>query len=261
MTENMNTQLTDEILHFLYSHFAFQALHEQEQQQFIAHFQHNAQFKEIVVIASTLQESIVELEAMMPKIQDKDVLLPPETYSQLMKEQTIVSDNIYYVPFGQKGKMYSPIVIALQQSDAMKTMQAFCKATILPIFNLCARQQRDLVVIPFGQTVGKPLYFHHAHLQPQLFSDFIDGNKGGEAQILPALMKARELLQKCPIQNDAELIIITDNHYTDVAALSKNDIGKTLKQLRIDVSVIAMSEKDFEDQPISFADKVLFAEQ
>ncbi|MEG0470939.1 MAG: hypothetical protein RR588_01260 [Solibacillus sp.] len=261
MTENMKTQLTDEILHFLYSHFAFQALQEQDQQQFITHFQHNAQFKEIVEIASTLQESIVELEAMMPKIQDPDILLPPESYSQLMKGQTIVSDNIYYVPFGQQGKRYSPIVIVLQQSDAMNEMQAFCKATILPIFNLCARQQRDLVILPFAGNVGKPLHFQHAHFQPPLFAEFIEGNRGGEAEILPVLNTALGILQQCPIQNNAELIIITDNQYTDGAALINNDIGQKLQQLNADVSVIAMCEKDFEAQPIPFADKVFFAEQ
>ncbi|MGE7021213.1 vWA domain-containing protein [Solibacillus cecembensis] len=260
MTKEWNTQITDEILHFLYSHFAFQALQEHEQQQFITQFQHNAQFIEIVEISSMLQESIFELEAMMPKIQDKDILLPPESYQQLMKDQTVVSDNIYYVPFGQNEQLYSPIVIALQQSDSMKDMEAFCKGTILPIFNLSARQKRDLVIIPFGQTVGKPLYFHHAHLQPSLFADFIEGNKAGEAEILPVLNTALELLQQNPIKNEAELMIITDNHYTDFAAFSKSDIGQKLKQLGVEISVIAMNEKDFDAQPIQFAHKVFFAE-
>ena len=56
-------------------------------------------------------------------------------------------------------------------------------------------------------------------------------------------------------------MILTDNQFTDFNALIEQNFPQLLQDLVIDVSVIAMSEVDFEVQPIPFADKVFFANE
>lgn len=56
-------------------------------------------------------------------------------------------------------------------------------------------------------------------------------------------------------------MIVTDNQFTDFNTLLNSDIAQQLALLNVDVSVIAMSEIDFEVQPIPFADKVFYVNE
>ncbi|MER2115039.1 MAG: hypothetical protein ABS904_04665, partial [Solibacillus isronensis] len=61
------------------------------------------------------------------------------------------------------------------------------------------------------------------------------------------------------IDNQRDLMIITDNQFTDFHKLNQQVTAGKMQELDIDLAVIAMSEADFEKQPIAFADKVFFA--
>ena len=261
MTNNHKTLFTDEILHFLYSNTSFHGLCEEEQLQFLERFQTNDVFREMVEIAIALEETITEVEATMPKIQQKDLLLPQTEQKELLKSRMVVEDNVYYVPFEVLDNIYSPIVIAIQQSTSMKEFEAFCKGTILPLFNLSASQKRDLILLPFNETVNAPITFKNGKIQLSSFIHFMDQTYVGEAKIVPVIERAIELFKEDSIDNQRDLMILTDNQFTDFQALIATDFVAVLAELQVDVSVVAMSEIDFEVQPIPFADKVYFANE
>ena len=261
MTNDSRTLLNDEILHFLYSKASFQGLSEEEQQQFLLRFQTDDVFKEIIEISIALEETITEVEATMPKIQDRDFLLSQQEQKEVLKERMVVNGNVYYVPFDELDHIYSPMIIALQQSNTMAEFDTFCKGIILPLFNLCALQRRDIIILPFGKETKAPLHFKNGIMDTPTFDSFLNGEHSGEAAIVPVLTKALQLFKNDPINNQRDLMIITDNQFTDFNDLIQQDVTHTLRALNIDVSVIAMSEIDFEVQPITFADKVFFANE
>lgn len=261
MTKKFKTILNDEILHFLYSNASFQGLTEQEQQQFLARFQTNDLFKEMVEISISLEETITEVEASIPKIMDKDHLFSQQEQKEMLKAQMVVSGNVYYVPFERLENIYSPIIIALQQSGSMQEFEAFCKGMILPLFNLGAAQKRDLIILPFSRNDSTPIYFKNGIFDVEAFENFINVQCCGEAKLVPVLQQALDIFEDDLIHNQRDLMILTDNQFTDFNELLQSDFSKKLDELAVDVSVIAMSEIDFQVQPITFADKVFFANE
>lgn len=259
MTNEYKTVLTDEILHFLYRNASFQALDENQRQQFLKKFGQQPLFIEVIEIAIALEEMIAEVEATMPKIQDKDYLFPIEQQKQLLKERTVSDGNVLYVPFEEMKNLYSPMVVIIQQSGAMQEYEAFTKGTILPLFNLCAVQKRDLIILPFSNIPSPPLLFKNGIMDIEMFDQFLQQYEIGDAQIMPAIDKAIEMFTKDKIDNQRDLMIITDNRFTDFSKLNQQVMAGKMQELDIDLSVIAMSENDFEKQPIAFADKVFFA--
>lgn len=259
MTNEYKTVLTDEILHFLYRNASFQALEENEQQQFLENFGKQPLFIEVIEIAIALEEMIAEVEATMPKIQDKDYLFPIEQQKQLLKDRTVIDGNVLYVPFEEMKNLYSPMIVILQQSDAMQGVEAFTKGTILPLFNLCAVQKRDLIILPFSNKPAQPLLFKNGTLEIEMFDQFLQHFLTGDAQIMPAIDKAIELFTQDNIGHQRDLMIITDNQFSDFHKLNQEVAAEKMQELDIDLAVIALSETAFEKQPISFADKVFFA--
>lgn len=261
MANDQKTLLNDEILHFLYKNASFQTLEESAQQQFIAKFKEDENFVEILEISMSLQEMIQEVEATMPKMQDKDFLLTQQLQKQYVKEHTVVEGNVYFVPFQEVEDLFSPMVVALQQSESMMEFEAFCKGTILPLFHLCASQKRDLLIVPFSKMVQQPIAFKNGVITLPMFERFINAGGTSDAELVPAIEQALAIFEADSIGNDRDLMIITDNQYTDFQALMQADFEGKLNELDIDVSVIAMSEVDFEVQPIPFAHKVFFANE
>lgn len=259
-TESKNI-LNDEILSFLYSSPAFQQLSEDKQQSFLQMFREDQYFKKVITTAMSLQETIIEIEATMPKMMDIDLLLPADAHKKLMKEQIQVEGNVYFVPFENNQKNAAPFIICLQQSDSIAEYKLLCKGMLLPLFNVCVRQKRDLVIIPFAKTAGDPFIFEYGHLEQDLFNQFVQSALTGEAQIVPALQKALSIYEQDKVKIDSELMIVTDNQFTDFNTLLNSDIAQQLALLNVDVSVIAMSEIDFEVQPIPFADKVFYVNE
>lgn len=261
MTNETKSFLTDEILHFLYRSASFQVLEEQQQQQFLAHFAQKALFKKIIEISMVLEEVIEEVEATMPKIQDKDFLLPLDQQKQLLKSQTVTRGNILYVPFDKFENVYSPLIVILQQSDSMHEYEAFSKGTILPLINICAVQKRDLIIIPFSNKIASPLIFKRGALTISTFDPFLQNYLKGEAQIVPAIKQALEIYALDQINNQRDLMIITDNQFNDAQLMMQHELLERIDELAVDLSVIAMSEQAFQQQPIPFADKVFFANE
>lgn len=261
MANDQKTLLNDEILHFLYKNASFQALEESVQQQFIEKFKEDENFVEIIEISMSLQEMIQEVEATMPKMQDKDFLLTQQLQKQLQKERTVVEGNVYFVPFKEMENVFSPMVVALQQSKSMMEFETFCKGTILPLFHLCASQKRDLIIVPFSNRVQQSIIFKNGVMALPTFERFIKAWSKSDAEIVPAMEQVLAIFEADLIENGRDLMIITDNQFTDFQALMQAEFEEDLNELDIDVSVIALSEVDFEVQPIPFAQKVYFANE
>ncbi|MCH7321703.1 hypothetical protein LZ480_07330 [Solibacillus sp. MA9] len=261
MAKDQKTLLSDEILQFLYKNASFQGLGKTEQQQLLERFGQDENFVEILEISMSLQEIIQEVEATMPKMRENDYLLPLEQQKHLLKERSVVKGNVYFVPFNEDENIFSPMIILMQQSETLKAYETFCKGTIMPFFHLCATQKRDLIIIPFSETVQEPMIFIKGSLQLGLFDRFINEYMDNEATIVPAIEQVLAIFKADTACNERDVLIITDNLFNDYQSLIQEDYAARFEKLDIDISVIAMSEIDFEAQPIPFAQKVYFANE
>ncbi|WP_274307388.1 hypothetical protein [Solibacillus daqui] len=261
MAKDHKTLLSDEILQFLYKNASIQGLGNTEQQQLLERYGQDENFVEIMEISMSLQEIIQEVEATMPKMREKECLLSLERQKHLLKERSVVEGNVYFVPFNEVENVYSPMIVLMQQSETLKACETFCKGTITPFFHLCATQKRDLIIIPFSKTVQEPMIFKKGLLQLALFDRFINEYMDNEATIVPAIEQVLAIFNEDTACNERDVIIITDNLFSDYQSLIQEDYAARFEKLDIDISVIAMSEINFETQPIPFAQKVYFANE
>lgn len=253
------TPLNDQVLHFLYSSIAFQQLDEAAQYAFIERFLQDEKFQEIVEVAQSLQESIQEVEAMMPKILERDRLFYKTEQHGLLKANVVVEGNVYHVPFARKLTNFSPLIVCIQLSQSMAQYETYYKGLLLPLFNLCARQQRDLIIVPFSEERMAPIYYKQGQFTLESFEQLFSMPQHGEANIVPAIEQALMLLVQDEVEQAREVMFITDNQFTDFQMLLQADYEVAFADMDAEVSVIAMSEVDFEVQPIPFANKVFFA--
>lgn len=255
---NSTPAINDKILHFLYSNLAFQQLEEADQYEFLARFSQDDKFQEIVEVALSMQESIQEVEATMPKILERDHLFLKTEQHELLKASMVVKGNVYHVPFAKKQTNFSPFIVCVQCSQSMKQYEAYYKGLLLPLFNLCARQQRDLVIIPFCDQQQEPILYPHGQFTLDSFDTLFSMQHKGKATIVPAIEQALALLAEDEIQHVPEVIFVTDNQFTDYEAVIHADYETAFLDVDAEVSVIAMSEIDFDVQPIPFANKVFY---
>lgn len=256
---NFTPTLNDTILHFLYSNIAFQQLEEAEQQAFIERFGQDEMFQEIVEVALSMQESIQEVEATMPKILNRDYLFHKTEQHELLKASTIRKGNVYHVPFAKKQTNFSPFIVCVQCSQSMEQHEILYKGLLLPLFNLCARQQRDLIIVPFNDEQHEPIAYKHGQFTVDSFSALFSMEQRGEANIVPAIEQALALLAQDEIQHAPEVMFVTDNQFSDFERMQQANYEAAFLDVDAEVSVIAMSEVDFDVQPIPFANKAFYA--
>lgn len=255
---NFPPSLNDKILHFLYSNIAFQQLEEAEQYEFMERFGQDKKFQEIVEVAMSMQESIEEVEATMPKILERDRLFHKTEQHELLKANTVVKGNVYHVPFAKKQANFSPFIVCVQNSESMAQYETHYKGLLLPLFNLCARQQRDLVIIPFNDGQQEPVVYKYGQFSLESVDTLFSMQQQGEAKIVPAIEQALALLAQDEIQHVPEVMFVTDNQFADFDTLLQGNYELAFLDVDAEVSVIAMSEIDFEVQPIPFANKVFY---
>lgn len=259
LSEHTKSIFTDESLRFLYSSPMFQQLSEEQQMAFLSEFEFDESLQQQLDIALEIQGSVKEVESFMPKMLDKDhAIYVLSQYHKHLKSHIEQRDNILYVPFNKKLKYAAPFIVLLQQSKRMASLEHFTKGMLLPLFNSCARQQRDLIVIPFNENVQAPITFENGQLLVEQFQQFLLGDYNSNAKIVAALEKAIHIFKEDRNERQRELFIVTDNQFMDFEKLQQSEIDLQLKNLQVVVSVVAKSEEQFDMQPITFADKVYF---
>ena len=238
----------------------FQNLQETEQQRFLVEFEQHDVLREVLEIALDVQTSVIEIESIVPSILPKDHVADEiALYHEQLKANTEKRDNVYYVPFGKQAR--SPFIIIMQQSKDMEDISTYMKGLILPLFNLCAKQRRDLIIVPFQEEVIDEIIFTNGVLHVGNFSKWLNIPMKGKANIMPALNKAIALFEEDTLNDQRELFIVANNNFFDKKLFEDSVVAEKLVLLNVETSVITTSEQQFEQMPISFAQKVYFIDE
>ncbi len=263
-------------LHFLYENLHLEELNDREQRYFIDYFFKSEPLRNMAAFALELADIMHEIRENIPPIEKAERLADgreqrlyyehkwSELRRQKLKQQTLKSGNVFYVPFHEYKQEPGPLIICLEQTTGMAVYSELCKSMILPLFMNAHRESRDLYIVPYDQQIHVHYRFENGHLNLADFKSFIEYKAKGEAAILPVLQFVKALLQENQLGAEAEVIIFTEGTPID----GKHLVGKQTKimleemkqKYHAEFSVIAMQEHNFNKQQFWFASKAFFAD-
>lgn len=279
LIEKLNLDMTEEqcnYLHFLYENLHLEELNDREQRYFIDYFFKSEPLRNMAAFALELADIMHEIRENIPPIEKAERLADgreqrlyyehkwSELRRQKLKQQTLKSGNVFYVPFHEYKQEPGPLIICLEQTTGMAVYSELCKSMILPLFMNAHRESRDLYIVPYDQQIHVHYRFENGHLNLADFKSFIEYKAKGEAAILPILQFVKALLQENQLGAEAEVIIFTEGTPID----GKHLVGKQTKimleemkqKYHAEFSVIAMQEHNFNKQQFWFASKAFFAD-
>ncbi|MEK8198836.1 MULTISPECIES: hypothetical protein [Lysinibacillus] len=279
LIEKLNLDMTEEqcnYLHFLYENLHLEELNDREQRYFIDYFFKSEPLRNMAAFALELADIMHEIRENIPPIEKAERLADgreqrlyyehkwSELRRQKLKQQTLKSGNVFYVPFHEYKQEPGPLIICLEQTTGMAVYSELCKSMILPLFMNAHRESRDLYIVPYDQQIHVHYRFENGHLNLADFKSFIEYKAKGEAAILPVLQFVKALLQENQLGAEAEVIIFTEGTPID----GKHLVGKQTKimleemkqKYHAEFSVIAMQEHNFNKQQFWFASKAFFAD-
>jgi len=234
----------------------FQQLSEEEQQRFLAQFAHNEQFIKSLAVAIDFQAHLEKMEATVPVIASYEVKEPNYDVSikrkLMIKNQSITTGNVTYVPFQQKVDVVAPLIIGFDTSAVMANFEIQAKGLILPLLELCAKQRRDCIVL----TDEEQFIFPHGELITDVMKEVQHIQMKQQANIAALYKRALEIFSTYNTMHDAEFMLLTANTFEPVT-IAQHTI-QAFKSLSVELSAIALDEARFEQAPLVFLDKVFF---
>ena len=252
----VKTLFYDDVYRFLYSSNMFQQLSEEEQQRFLAQFAHNEQFIKSLSVAIDFQAHLGKMEATVPAIASYEVKEPNYDVSikrkLMIKNQSITTGNVTYVPFRQKVHVVAPLIIGFDTSAVMANFEIQAKGLILPLLELCAKQRRDCIVL----TDEEQFIFPHGELITDVMKEVQHIQMKQQANIAALYKRALEIFSTYNTMHDAEFMLLTANTFEPVT-IAQHTI-QAFKSLSVELSAIALDEARFEQAPLVFLDKVFF---
>ncbi|WP_332646772.1 hypothetical protein [Lysinibacillus sp. 54212] len=251
----------DKFLQYLFTSDMFQHLSQVEQQAFLQYFANDEQFIRIMNVALAFQEEIAEVETMVPILfegSEIPAINTSEVRKATLKDQVVIEDNVCFVPFQTEVDLAAPLIIALDCSESMQTLEDLAKGLIIPCFNLCAQQKRDCIVLPFSETTKQPIVFTHGKLHIQNMNELIHLKMCNRANLLPVFKQALALFDMYNAKQDAELMLVTTNYFDDYVDSNTSSYIRQLKNHNVELSLIALNEQQFNEEPLDFIDKVFF---
>lgn len=158
---------------------------------------------------------------------DVERLLPQEL-ALLSKEGTkkdflrrfAEGQTMMYSPKGKETLGKGPIVICLDQSSSMNSLDTQSKGFVLALAMIAKKQRRDFCIITFSNKVSKIYLYEKGKITPNQLVELATDFNGGGTQYAPALIKAMEIIEKYKRFNNADLIFVTDGDPGDTGVLS-----------------------------------------
>lgn len=252
----VKTLFYDDVYRFLYSSNMFQRLAEEEQQRFLEQFAHNEQFIKSLTVAIDFQARLGKMDATVPIIASYDNIEPYYNISihrkLVIKDRSIMTGNVTYVPFHQKADVVAPFIIGFDTSAMIMNFEIQAKGLILLLLELCAKQRRDCIVL----TNEGQFIFPHGELITDGIKAVQNIQAKHKADIAALYKRALKIFSTYNIMQDAEFMLLTANTF-EPATISEHTIHE-FKSLGIELSAIALDEVRFEEAPLLFLDKVFF---
>lgn len=156
----------------------------------------------------------------------------------------------------KRGK--GPIVICMDESSSMSMMRAKSKAFCLALMMIAKKQKRDLAIIPFATTIGKPTIFKKGMSTTDELLAFCDQFLNGGTNFEKPLAEALQILSQSRFQ-EADIVFVTDG----VSALNETFLAhfaavKKRKQFQC-LSVVLQSKYTTTDVRAveRFSDKIV----
>ncbi|WP_161946639.1 VWA domain-containing protein [Ureibacillus xyleni] len=195
-----------------------------EQLQLAKELQCNPTLKEIADLTGKLKplvtkkQTLVEQDFAINNIhvgQELSKLIPmelakfqyPKTRLDFLRRfsefQTLQYDN------NQPPKGKGPIVFCIDESSSMCSIKNECKAFSLALLMIAKKQKRDMVIIPFSDSLGEVQYFYKGHSSIEQLIDLCNSFLSGGTNFELPLRKSLEIISQSPFKK-ADILFLTD---------------------------------------------------
>ncbi|MEK5217765.1 vWA domain-containing protein [Psychrobacillus sp. FSL H8-0487] len=161
---------------------------------------------------------------------DVERLLPQEL-ALLSKEGTkndflrrfAEGQTMMYSPKGKETLGKGPIVMCLDQSGSMTSLDAQSKGFVLALAMIAKKQRRDFCVITFSVKVSKLYLYEKGKITPNQLVELATEFAGGGTHYGPPLIEAMNVIEKYKRFNKADLIFVTDGEPSDTGTLNNKE--------------------------------------
>ncbi|MEL3961357.1 VWA domain-containing protein [Lysinibacillus endophyticus] len=106
-------------------------------------------------------------------------------------------------------KGIGPIVFCIDESSSMYSIKNECKAFSLALLMIAKKQKRDMVIIPFSDSLGEVQYFYKGHSSIEQLMDFCNSFLSGGTNFELPLLKSLEIINDSPFKK-ADILFLTD---------------------------------------------------
>lgn len=172
--------------------------------------------------------------------------------------------TMMFSPEGKDNLGKGPIVICLDQSGSMKERDEQSKGFILALAMIAKKQRRDFAVVTFSNKIGEVFTYPKGKITPNQLVDLAMFFQGGGTHYVPALNKAKEIIQKEKRFKKADIIFVTDGAPMDTGSLSEekwcNEFAEFRKGSGTNVMSLLIGRDVQKHYVKDFSDKIILAD-
>lgn len=163
-----------------------------------------------------------------------------------------------YKPRSKEKLGKGSIIVCLDQSGSMKSIEEQSKGFALAIMAIARKQKRDFAYIPFDATVNNIRVFPKGKIKPDELIEIAREFTGGGTEFEPPLKESLNIIKKDRFK-DADIIFITDG-YSNVRNYFLEEFMKIKKEKEFSVLSLVINERDTREVE-KFSDRVVVVDR
>ncbi|WP_411347033.1 vWA domain-containing protein [Paenibacillus sp. WLX2291] len=134
----------------------------------------------------------------------------------------VEGQTLQYDTKGPESLAKGPIILCLDQSGSMSTLDAAAKGFTLALMSIARKQKRDFALIPFSDTAEQTFFYMRGNIKVEDMVRLATSFVGGGTKFKPPLLRAADVLNNHPFKQ-ADIVFVTDGSSDDIDSTFMND--------------------------------------
>lgn len=200
-----------------------------------------------------------DLERLLP--QELAMFSAPSTKKDFMRRY-VEGQTMMYSPKGKESLGKGPILLCLDQSGSMKSLDPQSKGFSLALAMIARKQKRDFVMICFSNNVQRVFDFPKGKISISDLVEMATFFAGGGTQYVPPLREAMKMIAERSHLKKADIVFVTDGNPEDAYYVEKKitpEIKEFQKQYETQVLSLLIGSQVSQQHVKNFSNKVLLA--
>ena len=173
--------------------------------------------------------------------------------------------TMMYAPEGKEILGKGPILLCLDQSGSMHSLDEQSKGFALALMMIAKKQRRDFAIVLFSAgSKQKVLFYDKGKVKPSDLVKLAEIFLGGGTSFSPPLQKAVRIIEERKRYSKADIVFVTDGEPSDIAAIKRycdedGEFTKKKKEKNFNVVTVLIGNSVSEHFVKRFSDKIVRA--